>query len=142
MLGISESAVNQRIEIVRARLGGLPRGELARLYRLNFSTDEASELPIWQKIHLPNHAQGSDGDGAGGIQAGIIGGSQKFGDAGVDGSQLSALLSADTPDWLSSNERPMAMARLVMIGAIVIAALALAILITKLLGPGGIADAL
>ena len=142
LLGISESAVNQRIEIVRARLGGLPRGELARLYRLNFSTDEASELPIWQKIHLPNHAQGSDGDGAGGIQAGIIGGSQKFGDAGVDGSQLSALLSADTPDWLSSNERPMAMARLVMIGAIVIAALALAILITKLLGPGGIADAL
>ena len=57
-------------------------------------------------------------------------------------SQLSALLSADTPDWLSSNERPMAMARLMMIGAIVIAALALAILITKLLGPGGIADAL
>ena len=142
LLGISESAVNQRIEIVRARLGGLPRGELARLYRLNFSTDEASELPIWQKIHLPNHAQGSDGDGAGGIQAGIIGGSQKFGDVGVDGSQLSALLSADTPDWLSSNERPMAMARLMMIGAIVIAALALAILITKLLGPGGIADAL
>ena len=141
-LGISESAVNQRIEIVRGRLGGLPRGELARLYRLNFSTESADDVPTWQKIHLPDQASGSEGFGTEGIQASIIGGSQKFGDAGVDGSQLSALLSADTPDWLSSNERPMAMARLMMIGAIVIAALALAILITKLLGPGGIADAL
>ncbi len=33
LLGISEAAVDQRIEIVRGRLGGLPRGELARLYR-------------------------------------------------------------------------------------------------------------
>lgn len=143
LLGISESAVNQRIEIVRARLGGLPRGELARLYRLNFSTDTADEAPTWQKIHLPDRAPGSDGAATEGIQqASIIGGSQKFGDAGLDGSQLSAIFSADTPEWLSSNERPMAMARLMMIGAIVIAALALATLITKALGPGGIADTL
>lgn len=142
LLGISESAVNQRIEIVRARLGGLPRGELARLYRLNFSTDSASDEPTWQKIHLPDRVQGSEGLGAEGIQAGIIDGSRKFGDAGLDGSQLSALISADTPAWLSSNERPMAVARLMMIGAIVIAALALALIITKMLGPGGIAEAL
>lgn len=32
-LGISESAVNQRIEVVRQRLGGLPRTQIARLYR-------------------------------------------------------------------------------------------------------------
>ena len=32
-LAITESAVNQRIEAVRARLGGIPRAELARLYR-------------------------------------------------------------------------------------------------------------
>lgn len=32
-LGISESAVNQRIEVVRQRLGGLPRAQIARLYR-------------------------------------------------------------------------------------------------------------
>lgn len=43
LLGISESAVNQRIEIVRARLGGLPRGELARLYRQEFAQPAADE---------------------------------------------------------------------------------------------------
>ncbi|MDE2596161.1 MAG: helix-turn-helix transcriptional regulator [Sphingomonadales bacterium] len=32
-LGITESAVNQRIEAIRARLGGVPRAQLARLYR-------------------------------------------------------------------------------------------------------------
>ena len=142
LLGISESAVNQRIEIVRARLGGLPRGELARLYRLHFSTDTASEVSTWQKIHLPEQAPAAEGGDVEGIQASIIIGSQKYGDAGLDGSQLSALFSADSPAWLSSNERPMAMARLIMIGAIVIAALALAILITQLLGPGVIAEAL
>lgn len=32
-LGISVSAVNQRIEVIRQRLGGLPRAQIARLYR-------------------------------------------------------------------------------------------------------------
>jgi DNA-binding CsgD family transcriptional regulator len=32
-LGISESAVNQRIEVVRQRLGGMSRASIARLYR-------------------------------------------------------------------------------------------------------------
>ena len=32
-LGVSESAVNQRIETIRQRLGGLPRAQIARLYR-------------------------------------------------------------------------------------------------------------
>lgn len=32
-LNISESAVNQRIEVIRQRLGGLPRAQIARLYR-------------------------------------------------------------------------------------------------------------
>ncbi|PKB25580.1 regulatory LuxR family protein [Novosphingobium kunmingense] len=32
-LRISESAVNQRIEVIRQRLGGLPRSHIARLYR-------------------------------------------------------------------------------------------------------------
>lgn len=32
-LGISESAVNQRIETIRQRLGGLPRAQIGRLYR-------------------------------------------------------------------------------------------------------------
>lgn len=38
-LGISESAVNQRIEAVRARAGSPPRAELARAYR-NFLHEE------------------------------------------------------------------------------------------------------
>lgn len=32
-LGISVSAVNQRIEVIRQRLGGLRRSQIARLYR-------------------------------------------------------------------------------------------------------------
>jgi DNA-binding CsgD family transcriptional regulator len=32
-LGISESAVNQRIEVIRQRLGGMSRASIARLYR-------------------------------------------------------------------------------------------------------------
>ncbi len=32
-LGISESAVNQRIETIRQRLGGMPRIKIAQLYR-------------------------------------------------------------------------------------------------------------
>ena len=32
-LGISESAVNQRIEVIRQRLGGMSRAQIARLYR-------------------------------------------------------------------------------------------------------------
>ncbi|MFM5895017.1 MAG: response regulator transcription factor [Novosphingobium sp.] len=32
-LGISESAVNQRIETIRQRLGGMPRSQIARLHR-------------------------------------------------------------------------------------------------------------
>lgn len=43
-LDISESAVNQRIESVRARLGGIPRGELARLFR-HEQENHSAELP-------------------------------------------------------------------------------------------------
>ena len=32
-INISESAVNQRIEVIRQRMGGLPRSQIARLYR-------------------------------------------------------------------------------------------------------------
>lgn len=32
-LGVSETAVNRRIEVLRARLGGVTRGELTRRYR-------------------------------------------------------------------------------------------------------------
>lgn len=137
LLGISESAVNQRIEIVRARLGGLPRGELARLYRLNFSTDAGPETPTWQKIHLPHGAPGGNGAAAESIQPSRASGSQPLDEAGLDGSQLSAFFPSATPPWLSREDRPMAAARLAAMAAIVLAALAVAIIVTKLLGPGG-----
>lgn len=137
LLGISESAVNQRIEIVRTRLGGLPRGELARLYRLNFSTDEGEKGPTWQKIHLPNSAGNGNGAEAESIHAGSSDGLQSFGDAGVDGSQLSAFFPPASSPWLMSEQRPMAMARVFAIFGIVAAALAIALLVTNVLGPGG-----
>ena len=139
LLGISESAVNQRIEIVRARLGGLPRGELARLYRLNFSTETPADADIWQKIHLSENPVGGNGAATGSIQASVTAGSHRFGDTGLDGSQLSAAMSHGPPAWLSSEQRPMAMARVFIMIVIVIAALAVAILVTSLLGPGGAA---
>lgn len=43
-LGISESAVNQRIEAVRLRAGSLPRAHLARRYREFRSTRNADWL--------------------------------------------------------------------------------------------------
>ncbi|AXB77024.1 helix-turn-helix transcriptional regulator [Novosphingobium sp. P6W] len=48
-LGISESAVNQRIEGVRTRAGALPRAELARAYRLYLQELEAACNPIPDK---------------------------------------------------------------------------------------------
>lgn len=55
-LGISESAVNQRIEAVRARLGGPPRAQMARDYRNFVASGELDETckPVpWQRIQLP-----------------------------------------------------------------------------------------
>lgn len=47
-LGVSESAVNQRIEAVRSRAGGALRAELARAYRQYL--DERSYKPVTGKI--------------------------------------------------------------------------------------------
>lgn len=45
-LGITESAVNQRIESIRARLGGVPRAHLARLFRqLTQADDLQNDVP-------------------------------------------------------------------------------------------------
>jgi DNA-binding CsgD family transcriptional regulator len=59
-LQISESAVNQRIEAVRARLGGPTRAQMARTYR-EFANAKAAEntykkMP-WQRIQLPAGAE-------------------------------------------------------------------------------------
>lgn len=49
-LGISESAVNQRIEGVRNRAGSPPRAELARAYRQYLLDLEAACKPVPDKI--------------------------------------------------------------------------------------------
>lgn len=131
LLGISESAVNQRIEIVRARLGGLPRGELARLYRQEFSTGEADAEPTWQKIHLP--AQGPSANGSG---AETIASPAPSGDAGSDGSQLSAILFDSPASWLNSETRAMNVARVSAVLGIFVLALLIAALVTQYLAPG------
>jgi len=48
-LGISESAVNQRIEGVRSRTGSPPRAELARTYRLYLYELQAACSPLPDK---------------------------------------------------------------------------------------------
>lgn len=65
-LGISEAAVNRRIEMLRSRLGGVTRHELARRYRewsaetATFSSDQACEENRTQI--LPLAAMASSGD--------------------------------------------------------------------------------
>ena len=69
-LGISESAVNQRIEVIRQRLGGLPRAQIARLYRRQSTllmTIPTSNSLTGNPIHLQQHtgaAQTSSVEGA------------------------------------------------------------------------------
>jgi DNA-binding CsgD family transcriptional regulator len=126
LLGISESAVNQRIEIVRARLGGLPRGELARLYRQEFSSGEAEEAPTWQKIHLPAGSGLASGGGAETISP-----VASPGEAGGDGSQFSAFVFNSPASWLNSETRAMNVARVSAMLAIFLLALAIAALVTQ-----------
>lgn len=131
LLGISESAVNQRIEIVRARLGGLPRGELARLYRQEFSIGESEEEPTWQKIHLPIDPAMANGGGAETIST-----VAPSGDAGRDGSQFSAFVFTSPASWLNSETRAMNVARVSAVVGIFALALLIAALVTQFLAPG------
>lgn len=136
-LGISESAVNQRIEMVRARLGGLPRGELARLYRQELMPDESEvENLTWQKIQLPAAAPAMQEGAAEGIPSPAFGGSHTVQSSDRDGSQLSAFLLGSTPAWLSREDRAMALARFGAMAGIALAGMVIAALITQALASG------
>lgn len=65
-LGISESAVNQRIEGVRNRAGSPPRAELARCYRqyLNELEKASNSIPAQISQVAAEDAQGRIADGA------------------------------------------------------------------------------
>lgn len=69
-LGISESAVNQRIETIRQRLGGLPRAQIGRIYRRqntltitlptsNSLTGKPIQLQIGEEADKPSSAEGA-----------------------------------------------------------------------------------
>ena len=139
-LGITESAVNQRIEMVRGRLGGLPRGELARLYRQEFletAPDQRPEIQTWQKIHLPESFAIEDGGAAESISLPQSSGSHRTGAEPGDGSQLSAFFFEEDRSWLGRDDRPTAIARHAVIVLIVAISLAFAVGVTWLLGPVG-----
>lgn len=139
-LGISESAVNQRIEMVRSRLGGLPRGELARLYRQEYLEPAPETRPAdqtWQKIHLPETFAIDDNGGAESISLPQSSGSYRTGAEPGDGSQLSAFFLADEDDWLAGDNRRQTLVRHAMVTAIIIMALLIAFGVTTWLGPVG-----
>jgi DNA-binding CsgD family transcriptional regulator len=140
LLGISESAVNQRIEMIRSRLGGLPRGELARLYRQEYgaeASDSFTDLPTWQKIHLPSSGATEHVAGAEGISSTRSGMSQPTGTAGGDGSQLAAIVFQTDEHWLWREDRVTAFVRFAAVAAIVVASLVAAFAITQVFGPVG-----
>lgn len=139
-LGISESAVNQRIEMVRSRLGGLPRGELARLYRQEFALPDENEPifeDIWQKIHLPDSPAWRKETGTEGITpprpAQLAVADAERG----DGSQLSGFFFDTDEGWLSRHGGAATLVQRVAIVAIVAAALVIAVGVTQLIGPIG-----
>lgn len=71
-LGISESAVNQRIEGVRTRVGSPPRAELARAYRQYLQDMEAAGNPM---PDTPSQVRGSSPDR---VRSGRNGRTQEF----------------------------------------------------------------
>ena len=136
LLGISESAVNQRIEIVRSRLGGLPRGELARLYRQEYAPPEragSGEDETWQKIHLPESGGITDGTSTESTSGAPAPGTSSVGGDHGNGSQLSEYLYPGNTHGLARETRATAFVRGVIILAIVVAAIAVAVLVTQYL---------
>lgn len=137
LLGISESAVNQRIEIVRARLGGIPRGELARLYRQEFAPEalpDESEAQTWKKIHLPDEQHSREGADAEGISVRESNSLLADRIPAGDGSQLSAFLYEAEQSWLSRDDGPMPIIRGAAIAGIVLSSVAIAAAITFAMG--------
>jgi len=137
LLGVSESAVNQRIEMIRGRLGGIPRGELARIYRQeldNFHRISATFPPTWQKIQLPENGHDGEGGGAESISPPGPVGSQTGRASERDGSQLSPASVPGESNWLTRDTRGTALIRGVAITAIIILGMIMAAVITNWVG--------
>ena len=138
LLGISESAVNQRIEMIRTRLGGIPRGELARLYPQEFARNRqisATFPPNWQKIQVPEDGDSGQNGDAESIPAVAVIGSHTEHSASGDGSQLSPpSFVPGEPQWLVRDNRFMGLLRAIAMGAIVITGMVIAAEVTHLIG--------
>lgn len=135
LLGISESAVNQRIELIRARLGGIPRGEMARLYRQQFMQEPptAPNYPqTWEKIQVQlttsdgqsENVEGPSGATTAPLQSGKTG----------SGSQPSRWLLPAGLAWLGREEFYATFVRFVLIGTLGLAGVAAAAAITQFVG--------
>jgi biotin operon repressor len=134
-LGISESAVNQRIEAVRSRLGGLPRAKMARDYRAFAATPEGEatckQVP-WQTIQLPAEPEVRQPPGVDSVSAPALG---RLGLEG-DGLQLST-----PPFGVSAVSGPQGagaspITQGFVIAAIVLAGMLAAYFVTSLIGIG------
>lgn len=128
LIGISESAVNQRIEAIRARLGWIPRGELARLYRQVHHAPEP-ELQVnsvtWEKIQVPQSTMVDQGEPAEAVLF-LASGSHRSTAEEENGSQLTAtLFQADKP-WLWRKNGVTALVRFAATAAIITAAVGFA----------------
>ncbi len=136
LLGISESAVNQRIEMIRTRLGGIPRGELARLYRQEFARNRAISAtfpPNWQKIQVPEPGAAGQESVTESISELEVVGSQTGSPGSGDGSQLSSpSFLPGGPKWLTREHPVMALLRAAAIASIVVAGMAIAAEVTQL----------
>lgn len=128
-LGISVSAVNQRIETMRSRLGWIPRGELARLYRQAHveNRGESRELSVtWEKIQVPDPVFSDQAARAESASNLIANGSHRSMANEGSGSQLTATLFQSDNTWLWRDNRVTALVRVVVTTAIIAAAIAFA----------------
>lgn len=119
-LGISESAVNQRIEVIRLRLGGMSRASIGRLYRqthMLFVTIPSSNSLTGNAIQLQDDAafdQQLSPEGADVLNA--------TADKGL------GVLQPSTPlPWLAAVPRPVY--RIALVIALAIGILAVAVLL-------------
>ena len=128
LLGISESAVNQRIEAIRARLGWIPRGELARLYRQanqEILPELQANSDTWKKIQVPQTALPDQGERAEGVLS-FASGSHRSTAEEESGSQLTATLFQADNTWLWRKNGVTALVRFAATAAIITAAIGFA----------------
>lgn len=129
LIGISESAVNQRIEAIRARLGWIPRGELARLYR-QAQQEESPEFHLnsntWKKIQVSHSPLPDQGDRAESVSSVFACGSHRSTADDGSGSQLTATLFQADNTWLWRKKGVTALVRFVATAAIITAAIGFA----------------